>query len=541
MRRIKVLPNIFDTFGNTLNLKPCIMDVDKIIITNRAALKNKYGAAGFSQIQSAIKKLVKADKARNLISLLVFIDDPVAMKKAKGKAVTDVTDTEQNKNAVDSLYYFYKPDYLMLLGAQDIIPHLKFKIPIPDDDDPFVLSDVPYACDKPFSRVAGDFIAPGRVLGRLPDITGDNDPGYLVKLIQNSIKWKPVKSSVYDKYFALCVKWWQKSTKLSLSNIFQDNLKLKISPKAVGPYSKPDLGLMMHFYNCHGASRTAEFYGQDNEDSDAFTCFHSGMLKNKIAYGNVTAAECCYGALLYNPHKPTKIDLPISNMYLQNNAIAFVGSTTIAYGPADSQGGADYIAQYFLIAIKKGASSGRAFLEAQQRFVEKGDVKMDPADLKTIIQFLLLGDPSLSPVQETPKTTEGKTPVKKILNKSMHETNERKERRVRLKEKSAFIDSTSDAPMKINAAPRGVLKKEIGKVLKSYKFNDNCSSVYGFKKNKKTNAKRAKSIGIPAANKDFRYHIYSKKRKGEMFDNLRLLVIQEADNKIMEIKEYVRR
>jgi hypothetical protein len=111
------------------------------------------------------------------------------------------------------------------------------------------------------------------------------------------------------------------------------------------------------------------------------------MLKNKISYGNVTAAECCYGALLYNPTRPDKIDPPICNSYLQNNAIGYVGSTAIAYGPSDSLGGADYMTQYFLIAIRKGASMGRAMLEAQQRFVEKGDVRMDPADLKTIIQF----------------------------------------------------------------------------------------------------------------------------------------------------------
>jgi hypothetical protein len=104
------------------------------------------------------------------------------------------------------LFNYYKPDYIMLLGATDIIPHCRFRIPIPDDDDTFVPSDVPYACEAPFSRNAGDFIAPGRVLGRLPDITGVNDPTYLIALIQNSINWKPLKSSVYKNYFSLSVK-----------------------------------------------------------------------------------------------------------------------------------------------------------------------------------------------------------------------------------------------------------------------------------------------------------------------------------------------
>lgn len=148
------------------------MSTDKVIISNRSALQQKYGSAGFQKIHASIKQLIIADKKRNVKSLLVFVDDPVAMKKAKGKMVTDVTDAEQYKNAIDSFFHYYTPDYIMLLGAQDIIPHCRFRIPIPDDDDSFVPSDVPYACETPFSRNAGDFIAPGRVLGKTSRYNG---------------------------------------------------------------------------------------------------------------------------------------------------------------------------------------------------------------------------------------------------------------------------------------------------------------------------------------------------------------------------------
>ena len=513
------------------------MDIDKIIVTNRLALQNKYGSAGFKNIHAAIKQLIAADKKRNLTSLLVFADDASMMKRAKGKPVKDSTDPEQFKNAIDSLFNHYKPDYTMLLGATDIIPHCRFRIPIPDDDDTFIPSDVPYACEAPFSRNAGDFIAPGRVLGRLPDITGVNDPTYLIALVQNSINWKPLKSSAYKNYFSLSVKWWKKSTQISLTNIFQDNKKLELAPPTEGPFTKTDLSPMMHFFNCHGGLRTSEFYGQPNENSNSFpVCMESTMLDKKISYGTVTAAECCYGGLLYNPNRPNKIHLPISNSYLKNNAIAFVGSTTAAYGPSDSQGGADYITQYFLIAIQKGgASTGRSFLEAQQRFIEKGDVKMDPTDLKTIIQFLLLGDPSITPIEDSPKTTPGKTPVKSIMNKDAHETKERKERRLKLAEKSVYINSTSDAPVKIEAPVRGTLKKDITKALRIYKFKDKKKISYGFKKGKRGNAKN-----IPV-DRNYRYHVYSDLKKGEVINTLRLLVIQEVNNKVMEVKEYVRR
>lgn len=512
------------------------MDTDKIIVSNRSALKEKYGSAGFLKINASVKKLIAADKKRGLNSLFIFADDATSMKKAKSNLVKDATDPKQFKNAVDGLVRHYTPDYILLLGATDIIPHCKFKIPIPGDDDTFVSSDVPYACEAPFSTKPGDFIAPGRVMGRLPDITGVNDPSYLITLINNSINWKPLKASAYNNYFSLSVKWWKKSTRISIKNIFQENDNIKLAPPALGPYAKKDLGAKMHFFNCHGGLRTPEFYGQPTEESSSYpVCFESRMTEKKIAYGTVAAAECCYGGLLYNPNRPTKIHLPISNAYLQNNAVAFMGSTTVAYGPSDSQGGADYITQYFLIGIKKGASTGRAFLEAQQRFIEKGDVKMDPADLKTIIQFLLLGDPSITPVEDSPKTTPGKTAVKSIMNKPLHNVKERKERRLKLAEKSVFIRCTNEAPVRMDKPLRGALKTNINKALRKYRFNDHKKMTYGFQKSSEMSSKSF------SAKQDYRYHLYCSKRKGPIVDNVRLLVIQEVNNKIMEIKEYVRR
>jgi hypothetical protein len=160
---------------------------------------------------------------------------------------------------------------------------------------------------------------------------------------------------------------------------------------------------------------------------------------------------------------------------------------------------------------------------------------MDPTDLKTIIQFLLLGDPSLSPVEETAKSTPGKTAVKSIRNKVAHEVKERKERRVKLSEKSVFINNTNDAPVKLDESPKGAMKTDLDKVVKEYNFGGGANMSYGYKKKKKNKTKG------PGGTRDYKYHIYSRLKKGDKINTVHLLVIQEVDNKIMEIKEYVRR
>jgi hypothetical protein len=155
----------------------------------------------------------------------------------------------------------------------------------------------------------------------------------------------------------------------------------------------------VHFINCHGDTASSKFFGEFPTDrfSDAHDAAH---LPTRIAAGAVVAAECCYGAELYEPARAGG-QAGIANTYLGEGAHGFFGSTTIAYGPSEGQGQADLICQYFVEAVRKGASLGRAALEARQRFVAQFS-HTDPADLKTAVQFLLLGDPSLQPVDPTP-------------------------------------------------------------------------------------------------------------------------------------------
>ena len=50
--------------------------------------------------------------------------------------------------------------------------------------------------------------------------------------------------------------------------------------------------------------------------------------------------------------------------------------------------------------VREGASLGRAALQARQDFASSS-ATLDPVDLKTIAQFNLLGDPSITPVELT--------------------------------------------------------------------------------------------------------------------------------------------
>ncbi len=375
---------------------------DKVIVTNLSALKKKYGR-GFSAVKKAIDKLIAADKQRGINTRLVALDNAAAMKKLKAPAVKKVADPKQNKRAIDGVYKALAPEYLMILGSTDIVPHQDMKNPVFDGDndpDEFAYGDLPYACEAAYSQNAADFIGPTRVVGRLPDITGAKDPGYLAGLLETAASAKSLPRSDYTGFLGVSAKVWEKSTRLSLEKLFGSGRDVRLSPKE-GPNWKAEmLARRTHFVNCHGVPADPNFYGQSG--SNYPTAHSAELLGDKISEGTVAAVECCYGAELYDPSLLDTNQSGICNTYLDNKAYGYLGSTTIAYGPAEGNGAADLICRFFLRRVLSGASLGRAALEARLEFATHAP-ELDPVDLKTLAQFNLLGDPSIHPVAaETP-------------------------------------------------------------------------------------------------------------------------------------------
>jgi len=378
---------------------------DKLIVTNKAALRAKYGAAGLRSVTTAVGKLVAADRRRGLTSRLIDLSSKAAMKavKARAPAVTDALSPKQNKDAVDALYRALQPAYLMLLGSVDVIPHQDLTNPLLADDkeeDAKAWGDLPYACDAAYSRDIARFVGPTRVVGRLPDLTGARDPAHLLALLAHAAahRTRPLKD--YARYFSISVRLWQHSTAQSLESIFGNDDDLLIAPPATSA-RRASLARLSHFINCHGGAADPQFYGEYRGKFPV--AMSTRQIGGRIGAGTVAAVECCYGAELYDS-VALALDVPICQSYLAQGAYGYLGSTTIAYGPARGNGAADLITQYFLLAVQQGASLGRAALSARQDYVRQA-AEMDPIDLKTLAQFCLYGDPSITTVErETPTT-----------------------------------------------------------------------------------------------------------------------------------------
>ncbi len=398
---------------------------DKIIVSNFGQLSKKYGG-GVAAIRKALRDLVKADKARGLVTKIVGLDDPAQMKKLKAPPVKKAGNARENKRAIDGIYKTLQPDYLMILGAIDVVPHQPMTNPKPTDGDKYAWGDLPYACEAPYGRDPAKFRAPTRVVGRLPDVVGSDDPSYVVGLLRAASSYRSRPAADYQGYFGVSAEVWKSSTSLSLRNMFGSSGDLHLSPPRGPKWTKAQLKKLAHFINCHGAEADPNYYGQKGS---SYPVAHSAShVAGRIAAGTVAAAECCYGAELYS----SEGSAGICNAYLGSGAYGFFGSTTIAYGPAAGNGAADLITQYFLKHVLSGASTGRATLQARQDFVHDAGT-LNPVDLKTLAQFHLLGDPSVHPVEKPETHSKSadaaltKGVAKTLLDFGAHRTNRRRQ------------------------------------------------------------------------------------------------------------------
>jgi len=414
---------------------------NKVVVSNRSALLTKYGGPGVKTIEKALHQLAKADKARGIETRLVYLDGAAL----GSKRVTNPSDPAENKVAIDAVYRKWTPEYLVILGSHDVVPYQELKNPLHDpgdaesDPDRFTGSDLPYACDAPYSQNIRKFLGPTRVVGRVPDITGAVSPAYLIRLLKTAGSLKTVTRP--DSAFALSARVWEKSTKTSVRNILGAAPAVLTSPSEGPKFAKQPLGELVHFVNCHGDKDEHRFDGEGPADT-YFTALDSRHLLGLRA-GAVAAFECCYGAQLYNP-----AGLPamaIANTYLASGAAGVLASTTIAYGPEEGNANADVICQVFVEQALRGASLGRALLEARLSYVNQQSV-VDPYDEKTLAQFVLLGDPSVHPFRESDDGPAVKSPKVKAVEHAA-----RLQRRVRLTKSGTRLGRESAYTVPVSA------------------------------------------------------------------------------------------
>jgi hypothetical protein len=183
------------------------------------------------------------------------------------------------------------------------------------------------------------------------------------------------------------------STRDTLAALFSSRSQIFVSPPSGPAWPDEVLRRKLHVINCHGFTHTPQVGAR------AHPALFSRNLAGRIATGTVAAVNACFGAELYQPLDRSGVaNPPICNAYLGGGAYGYFGSTCASYGGQGSNQHADRLITGFLSAVLAGRTLGHAVLHGVHCLLASLGT-YDSRALKTLSQFVLLGDPSLQPFE----------------------------------------------------------------------------------------------------------------------------------------------
>jgi hypothetical protein len=399
----------------------------KLSVTVKSRLEAKYAPADLQKINDAVNGWIEADAKRGIQTLHIHVDDATEMNAQGVEPVSGEAMADKIKQAIDALWNKITPtpDYLVLFGGDDIVP--MFQVPNPSgwedpDTDETVPSDNPYATHLPFlpADPTNSYLIPERAIGRIPDMLSDpgapgqnGDPAWFIDYLETATNWEPKAASAYNTPYAICTAEAGDAGTEFMQKTF-DNTSLQPflcpprSDTADSPDTREQLSAALHLIKCHGNPADATFYGfSETDQGTKYPAINSATLKAALNPSVVVASMCCFGAKIFSPSDPKATPpgaWPIASTYLRQGALGFAGSTMMAWVGRLHMGPADWIVQGYLKNVLAGDSLGCAFLACKQDYhshYSLNDDILSSDEQKTLIEYVLLGDPSIHPVKSS--------------------------------------------------------------------------------------------------------------------------------------------
>jgi hypothetical protein len=392
-----------------------------LFVAHRGALARSYGAATADAILDALAFYGDALVARGVRAEYVILDDRELLKAFGNLAPARELTPIACKAVIDGARAYLESsghdiDAIVLVGGDE---HLPFhRLPNPSqDNDPDVPSDNPYGCGD------GSELAPDLIVARFPD--GGADGGRLLldqleRAAQYHRNWHitgPGGGVLRLPFMRRLTRAFQpggpvtawgvsaEAWSLPSQTIYSElgcSRPLHFCPPAEprdlrGAWPGSDSRVL--YFNVHGIQGGPNWYGQAG-DGDPDTPLPVALTPEDIgaiSHATICVSEACFGAEIVGRSPRDAVALRM----IDQGALAFVGSTVTAYGAVSLPlGGADLLTQQLFQNLRRGYPVGRALALARDwmaREMVQRQGYLDPDDAKTLLSFVILGDPWATP------------------------------------------------------------------------------------------------------------------------------------------------
>lgn len=411
-----------------------------VVLSSKSRLIDLFGEEKFKRLDEAILSLIEAVRKRpGWNAYRIYIDDLTTIEHF-GLTPAEPSNPWEIKLRLTDLDNVLKSreemiGSLLIIGGHEIIPFHMLPNPT-DDDDEIIPSDNPYATTD------ANYFAPEWPVGRFPS---DNDIDLLVRLVRSAaqehhyvarqqgpwqrLRWRIItllRRILRSKQSSIgySASIWRRASLVVYRAI--GNPRSLITSPPIEAETLPPQAIKpseFSYYNLHGLEDTPEWFGQRDpfEDGVGTIDFPIALRPQDIINGGrspqIVFTEACYGA---NVLQKT-CDSAICLRFLDQGSKGVVGSTKISYGSVTPPLiAADLLGRLFWEGLKRGIPIGEALRQGKLRLateMHRRQGYLDGEDQKTLISFVLYGDPLFSSSsEEKPKSQ------KQIIRKSSRPT-----------------------------------------------------------------------------------------------------------------------
>jgi hypothetical protein len=407
-----------------------------VVLTTRRGLEAQYGAQVANEIDREMRRFVTAFNSRRDWRALLFYADQESYPGVPAARHKDPWSIKLSLADLDA-FLGRKGEMVgaaLIVGGPEVVPFHHLPNPVDDTDD-----DVP--SDNPYGTRDENYFIPEWPVGRLPggcspDATtllhalstltsrySARSPksrmlagirGWFARLWEQMSLARGKKRTSIGYTAAI----WRKSSSIVFRPIGEPRA-LKVSPpltvnsQAPSPLPAARLG----YFNLHGVVDAVEWFGQSdpfehgkngNEGAGAETWSQGYVPDYPVAIRpqdilnsgrapEVVFSEACYGGHITGK----KVEQALALKFIQSGSQAVVGSTCTSYGSITSPLiAADFLGQTFWSFLRQGCPTGEALRRAKislAREMHQRQGYLDGEDQKTLISFVLYGDPLASP------------------------------------------------------------------------------------------------------------------------------------------------
>lgn len=391
-----------------------------IALCSRTRLSQLYSVESVEEISDQIRSLTDAI-GRNAVwsAYPIYIDDPSSLVPF-GLSPADPSNAWQIKLRLADLDRALGErgemiGTVLIVGGEDIIPFHQLPNPTDDDDDtvpsdnPYATSDENYfAPEWPVGRLPSEK-EPDSLLQQLRSVTAEHEANQLPtnpllilrawfqRLLERLIGRNP-------RTLGYSASIWRKASMVVFKTIGEP--KALITSPPIMADRLPTIAVQptqFSYFNLHGLEDSPEWFGQRDplRDESADLDFPVALRPEDVVNGGrspqIVFTEACYGANILGKTSETALCLK----FLTSGSQAVIGSTKISYGSVTPPLiAADLLGRLFWQQINLKLPVGEALRRAKLSLASEMHRRqgfLDGEDQKTLISFVLYGDPLFLP------------------------------------------------------------------------------------------------------------------------------------------------